>query len=196
MKQKSNPDYEIIDIIKQHWSPRAFSEKKVEKASLQKIFEAARWSSSCFNEQPWRFLVGIKDEGVAYNKLFSCLVEGNQKWLGETPVLVLACAKKTFTLNGNQNNWSEYDLGQAVGFLTLQAHNEGLYTHQMAGFDKDKVKAEFNLDSDFEPVCVICIGYLGDPENLDEKLKQAELSDSKRKKQTEFTFNENWGSGL
>ena len=41
------------------------------------MFEAARWSASCFNEQPWSFIVATRDE-AEFARLLSCLVESNQ----------------------------------------------------------------------------------------------------------------------
>lgn len=51
-------DEEILPVMRARWSPRAFSDRGVPAADLRKIFEAARWAPSSYNEQPWRFLVG------------------------------------------------------------------------------------------------------------------------------------------
>ena len=56
---------EIHPIIKKRWSPRSFqTDKPVEPEKLQRIFEAARWAPSSFNEQPWRFIVGTRAESI------------------------------------------------------------------------------------------------------------------------------------
>ena len=49
----------VIEEILERWSPRAFSHRAVAGEDLKKIFEAARWAASSYNEQPWRFLVAI-----------------------------------------------------------------------------------------------------------------------------------------
>ena len=100
-------DPQFID----RWSPRAFSSKPVEKEKLLSIFEAARWSPSCFNEQPWLFLYATNEEDL---KLFrSILVEKNQLWANKAPVLVYVFAKKFFAYNGKPNRWAEFDCGSA-----------------------------------------------------------------------------------
>lgn len=194
MSNKVNPEYPVIDLIKSHWSPRSFSDKTVSNEILQKVFESARWASSCFNEQPWRFILGVKDQGDTYNKILASLMETNQAWAKTAPVLVVVCAKKTFTMNGNPNAWAEYDAGQAVGFLNIQAHNEGLYSHQMAGFSKDKVNTTFNIPEDFNAVCVISLGYLGDASTLSDDLKSRETAPSQRKEITSLVFCDDWGT--
>lgn len=47
-----NPDFEINELIRKRWSPRAFSDKSVEVETLNRLFEAARWAPSSFNQQP------------------------------------------------------------------------------------------------------------------------------------------------
>ena len=64
----------------------------MEPEKLKSLFEAARWAPSSNNEQPWRFLVATKDNRSEYDKLFSCLSEGNAKWVFRAPVLMLSVA--------------------------------------------------------------------------------------------------------
>lgn len=183
---------QIQPLIKRRWSPRAFSERPVEKEKLIRLFEAARWSASCFNEQPWRFIVGIKGQRQSYQKIFDSLAEGNQLWCKFAPVLILLCAKTTFSHNQKKNKWAFYDLGQAAAYISMQAMAEGLYVHQMAGFDPEKVNSSFAIPNDFEPFTVMALGYLGDADILPETLKKSELSLRERKPLTELVFSKNW----
>jgi nitroreductase len=178
-------------VIAHRWSPRAFADKPVSSDDLKKIFEAARWAASSFNEQPWRFLVGRKGDET-YKKIFDTLVEFNQGWAKSAPVLVLSAAKKTFTHNGSPNNYGVHDTGAATATLTLQATALGLHTHGMAGFDTAKARAAFNIPDDFEIGAVTAIGYLGDAETLPEGLKTQETAPRSRKPLEEVVFSE-WG---
>ncbi len=192
-KKEAQTSIKIHPLIKQRWSPRAFSEKPVEEEKLTSLFEAARWSASCFNEQPWRFVVGIKGKGSSYQRIFDCLAEGNQLWCQYAPVLILLCAKKTFTHNQKDNKWAFYDLGQAAAYISFQAMAEGLYVHQMAGFDPQKARNAFNIPDDFVPFTVMALGYLGDPDILPDNLKKSELGSRQRIPMKEIVFSENWG---
>jgi nitroreductase len=65
MNKPAITNLEIHPIIKKRWSPRSFqTDKPVEPEKLQRIFEAARWAPSSFNEQPWRFIVGTRNDST------------------------------------------------------------------------------------------------------------------------------------
>ncbi len=181
MDKEAQTDLQINELIRKRWSPRAFSEKNVDQEKLERIFEAARWSASCFNEQPWRFIVGVKGQDEKYRKLFDTLAEGNQVWCKSVPVLLIIAGKKTFSINGKPNQWYSYDCGQAAAYISMQAMTEGLYVHQMAGFNAAKVRTAFSLSDDLNPVTAMAIGYIGDPETLPDNLKKTELSKRERR---------------
>lgn len=161
----SNPapaDHPIHDLIKNRWSPRAFAEKTVESEKIDSLLEAARWAPSSFNEQPWRYVVGIKGDET-HAKLTECLVEGNA-WAKAAPVLMLSVAKKLFDRNQKPNRHYLHDTGAASTIMALQATELGLFIHQMAGYDLDKARELFHIDETYEPAAMIAIGY--PPENL------------------------------
>jgi nitroreductase len=189
-KLKHAPDIAgVQDLILRRWSPRAFSDKDVPATELKKIFEAARWAASSFNEQPWRFLVGRRGDET-YQKIFSALVEFNQSWANSAPVLVLSVAKKTFTAKGGPNRFDLHDTGAATALLSLQATADGLHTHSMAGFDADQARASFAIPSDYDIGAVTAVGYFGDPAGLPEHLRTMELAPRQRKPLEEFVFSD------
>lgn len=185
-------EYEILNLLKQRWSPRSFSDKKVEKEKLQKIFEAARWSASCFNEQPWRFIVGIKGDGENYEKLFSCFNENNQLWVKTAPVIFFICSKNNFSYSDKPNPYADYDAGQAAAHLSIQAMSENIYVHQMAGIHKDKIIELFEIPDTYHPVAGFALGYLGDPEVLPDQLKEKELADRTRNPLNRIVYSDKW----
>jgi len=177
----------LNELIAARWSPRAFSDKKVSSEDLTKVFTAAAWAASSSNEQPWRFLVGKKGDDT-YAKILDSLVPFNQDWAKSAPVLILSVAKKTFAKNGSPNGWALHDTGAASANMCLQAIALGLHTHGMAGYDKDKARAHFDLPEDYETGAVWALGYLGDPETLPEHLKKMELAPRERKPLEAFVF--------
>lgn len=190
IKTASN-DFPIEETLKKRWSPRAFSEQPVSNEILQGLFEAARWAPSASNLQPWRFIVGRKGSET-YDKIFSTLVEFNKLWAVTAPVLMVALSKKT-NHKEEPNISAEYDLGQAVAFLTFQATAEGLFIHQMGGFDANEVRKLFSIPDHFTIATAIAVGYLGNPEILHENLKKMEISRRERIKAAEFVFTETFG---
>lgn len=184
-------DYPVHPLIASRWSPRAYDTKPVESEKLQRIFEAARWAASSSNIQPWYFMVGFKGDEV-YEKIAGTLVEFNQLWALNGPLLVLAMSKTTNS-RGGINIAHAYDLGQSVAILSLQAMHEGIYTHQMGGFDASAVARELELPEEYQAMVVFALGYLGDDSILHPNLRQLELSPRTRRSAGESVFTGSFG---
>lgn len=192
MTKDAKTSLPIHDLLKKRWSPRAFLDKPVEKEIIIKMFEAARWSASGGNEQPWRFIVGAKPDET-WNKIYSALDPGNAEWNAGVPLLILACANRISSWDGNESPFFKYDAGQAVAYLTIEALHCGIHVHQMGGFNPDKAREIFGIPPDFSPLTVIAAGYLGNPESLSEKLKAREISERQRKALSDLVFSSTFG---
>lgn len=188
----ADTEYPIHDLLQKRWSPRAFAKKPVDEELLKQLFEAARWAPSSYNEQPWRFVVARKENNEAHKKLASVMNDFNQRWGTEAPVLVLAVAKTTFDLDGRENPHAGHDLGQAIAHLTIEATRHDLYVHQMAGILPKKARKLYNISDEFEPMTMFAIGYKGNPESLDDKMKKQETSPRIRKELDEIIFEGEW----
>lgn len=176
----------LIQAIEERYSPRKFTGDSIAEAQLQRFFDSARRVASCFNEQPWAFVYAHKSDTAQFDQLTSVLKEGNA-WAKDAAVIVLAFAKKDFEKNGKPNRHSFHDTGQAVAQMTIQAVQEGIYVHQMAGFDREKALEVTGAPEEYEAVTAIALGY-PDPEEMKEKRN----SDLDRKAISEFTFKGHW----
>ena len=161
---------------------------------LYRLFEAARWSPSSRNEQPWRFLVLVRDESPSeWRALFETLTRANQAWAGAAPMLVLAAVKTMFDDLGVTNQMSWWDAGQAVAYLTLQATSQGLSVRQMEGFDRTRAREACSVPAEFEPAVVMAIGYAGDPDGLTvDKHRVAETQPRTRRPMGDFVYAGRW----
>lgn len=190
--------YPIHDIIARRWSGRAFDPSQgVPQEQLVALLEAARWAPSCFGDQPWRFLVWdrFRDE-ASWRRAFACLAEGNQAWVKNAPVLLLATANSAFRHNGKPNRWGQYDTGAASENLCLQAVALGLMAHQMGGFDAEKIRQEFSIPEAFACMAMIAVGHPADADMLTGELKEAELAPRSRAPLGELFFEGGWGQPL
>jgi len=183
---------EVNELIQNRWSPRAFDNRPVETEKLKAIFEAARWAPSAMNEQPWRFIYATKDNPEAYEKLLSTLVEANQVWAKEAPVLIVAVAKTDYSSFDARNSHAWHDTGMATANLALQATELDLHLHVMGGFSADKAREVLGIPEGYEPVSVIALGYQGDADQLSEPLKERETAPRNRKPLQEIVFNGTW----
>lgn len=189
----ADADHDIHELFRTRWSPRAFADRPVERKKLQRMFEAARWTMSSYNEQPWRYVVARKQDPEVYQNVLQCLTEGNQEWAHLAPVLMLSFYKTRFSRNDRPNRCAKHDLGAASAALTFQARDMGLYVHQMGGIQKEKARATFGVPDVFEPMAGVAVGYLGDPSRLPEHRRDAERSPRSRQPLSEFVFEETWG---
>lgn len=165
----------LLDVLAERWSPRAFDPDAVlEPRALAGAFEAARWAPSANNSQPWRFIVARRGTAT-FDTIAASLMGFNQAWAGSAAALVVNVAVIE-NEDGSSRPWAQYDLGQAVAHLSVQAHAEGLHVHQMGGFDREAISTAFALDARSVPVSVMTIGQLGDAAALPEKLRERELA--------------------
>jgi nitroreductase len=68
---------QLHELIANRWSPRSFNDThNLNESEIQSLLEAARWSPSSMNAQPWRFLVGLRGDSN-FAGLVSTLKENN-----------------------------------------------------------------------------------------------------------------------
>ena len=190
----AQPDHAISDVFAERWSPRSFADRPVAHETLKRVLEAARWTMSSYNEQPWRYVVATQDAPDAFEQMLGCLNEFNRSWASTAPVLMLSFARTTFSKNDKPNRCALHDVGAASAALTFQATELGLYVHQMAGIHRDEAAARYDVPEPFEAVAGLALGYLGAPENLPEDLQKRETAERTRVPLSEFVFADRWGT--
>lgn len=192
--QKPAPiEFPIHDLIRDRWSPRAFADKPVPLEVLRSLFEAARWAPSSNNEQPWAYIVAMRDDLENFEKMLSVLVEFNVNWAKNAPVLAIAIVELAFAKNNAPNRNAQYDTGAATALLSVEATSRGLAVHQMAGFDPDKARQVFEIPPGWDAIAAIAIGFPGDPESLPQPLRDRELAPRVRKPLSKFVMTGRWG---
>lgn len=163
----------LLEVLSNRWSPRAFdTSEAIDETKLTSALEAARWSPSASNSQPWRFIVARRGT-PAHQTVHAHLTGLNQAWADNAAVLIVALAELE-TEDGEARNWATYDLGQAMAHLSVQAHHDGLHVHQMGGFDGPGLREAFEIDSRLAIISVTALGTLGDPATLPDVLQERE----------------------
>lgn len=185
----------VADIIAARWSPRALDgSRDLSIDQVMALLEAARWAPSCFNDQPWRYVVCDRaTDPDAWQNLLGCLTERNQLWARNAPLLLLATAMPVFGHNDKPNRWHQYDLGAASENICLQASAMGLAAHQMGGFDVDKTRAAFGIPDEVALMAVIAVGHPGRLDELHEEFRDGEQAARTRKPLSEGFFSGAWG---
>lgn len=177
-------DHPIETLFLRRWSPRAMSGAPVARQDLDRLFEAARWAQSSYNEQPWRFRFAHRDT-AHWSTFFGLLAAPNQQWCDRAGVLLLVGSRTTFTHNDKPNPVHTFDAGAATQNLAMQGNALGLVVHAMAGFDRERARTELRLPAGVEPHAMVAVGHPGEIEVLPEPLRAREVP-SGRKPLAEF----------
>lgn len=182
----------VLPAIHHRWSPRAFEDRDVTAADLVKIFEAARWAPSAYNDQPWRFLIARRGSPT-HQKIVSALIPFNQLWAPKAPVLILGVARTRFSHDNSENASALFDLGAATALLTVQAAALGLATHQMGGFDHEAARKALEIPNDYLFGTITAVGYRDAPPTLaTERLIEQEVAPRTRRPLEEIVLS-SWG---
>lgn len=180
----------LIHEIEKRRAKRAFDTREIPKDCIQRIMQAALLAPSCFNNQPWRFIVADNPEALGRIKEN---LPGANYWVKKSPCIICACSKNDLdcTLSDNRN-YAFFDLGLAAENLVLQAFKEGLIAHPIAGFKPVEIKKAFNIPDEYTLLALIILGYPGEEAHLNDKHLELEHSERERKPMEEVVFYNSW----
>ena len=178
-------EYPIDDIFLQRYSSRAMSGEAISKEEIMTLFDAARWSPSSMNAQPWRFIYAMRGT-PEFEKLFSFIMDKNQIWAKNSSALILLVSKNNLD-DGSFSVPHSFDAGSAWENLALQASYLKFVSHAIGGFDKKLAKESLEISDDYTVEIMITIGKPGKIEDLPEAL-QAREKPNQRKNLEEIVF--------
>lgn len=189
-------DQDINPLIQVRRAWRALSEEPVSKEELTRLIEAAHLAPSCFNNQPWRFVVAT---GERLARVKEALPGGNY-WAKPAPAIIAVASHRDLDCKLSDNrDYFLFGCGLAVENLVLQATQMGLIAHPIAGYDPLKVKEALEIPEDYVLITLVVVGRRGDVNALSEKHREIELSPRERKPLEEvlawerFSFSEKEG---
>jgi len=186
--KNADTDHTIHNTLATRWSPYAFSGEPVTSRDLKSLFEAARWAPSSYNEQPWRYIVGVRGSGDTHGRILECLAEPNQAWAQHAPVLAIGVILRAFAPSGKPNKAAEHDLGLASANLCVEATTRGLHVHQMIGLDPEAARAAFSIPAEGEALTALAIGYRDKSQQADATLSERDAKPRTRRALDEFVF--------
>lgn len=177
----------IHKLIAQRSSPYLFNGSAIEESDLVALFEAARWSASAGNEQPWSYIVATRNELSEFERMLSCISEANRSWAKLAAVLVVACARTTLERTGELYLTAEHDLGLASANLVFEASARGLGVHQMTYIDRNRIRELYQVPNEVKIVDALAIGY-----SAEECTSGRSVRQRARKPLTSFVFAGMW----
>ena len=172
-------------------SRRAFADRPVEPEKIERMIEAARWSPSCANRQPWRFVV-VENGDLRRPALEEALDPGNA-WAKKAPVLIVSGARREDGSVVESREYYLHDTGLATMSLLYRGADQGLLMHPMAGWKEAPLKAALSMPEDFRPIAVVAVGYPGKHEDLDVETRKKDEKPRVRKGIGEIAFQGRFG---
>ncbi len=190
-KDFRRPDHEIQPFFVNRWSPRAMTGEEITREELLRMFEAARWAMSAFNNQHWRFLYALRNT-PHWETFYNLLTPGNQSWCRSAAALLVIISKTTFDHNNKPARTHSYDAGAAWFSFALQGVSMGLVVHGMQGFNYDRAREDLGVPEGYQVEAMAAVGRPGDPDDLPLALQEREVP-SQRKKVDEIAFEGGFG---
>jgi nitroreductase len=147
----------VLKVIKDRRSVRRYRPDPIPEESLLRVMEAARFSPSGKNLQPWRFIL-VKDPSLK-RRLVKAAV--GQSFIAEAPVIVVACGfpDRCYSRMGNYMKSWPIDVAIAFEHLILQAQEEGLGTCWIGAFEEKEVKPILNIPDEVRVLALTPLGF-------------------------------------
>ena len=174
----------VLDAIRRRRSVRAYANTPIPPDVLDRCKQALRFAPSACNYQPWRFIFVTDLE----RRRALAELAGDQLWIAEAPVLVVACGlpEKAYTGIGGHGNSAEIDVAIALDHLSLVAVSEGLGTCWIGAFDERKAKRFLDVPEEARIVMLMPLGYPASPESI------STVTDDQRKPEADIFRTNGW----
>lgn len=145
---------EFKEVVKNRYSCKKYSDRKVDRAKLDEILEAGRLAPTAKNLQEQHIYVVESEENLAkIDKATPCRY-------GAQTVLVVAFDKNNvFTYPGDKRDSGVEDASIVATHLILAAADAGVDSCWVNFFDPDKLAEDLGLPENEEILMILDIGY-------------------------------------
>jgi len=145
---------EFKDVVKNRYSCKKYSDRKVESEKLTAILEAGRLAPTAKNLQEQRIYVIQSEKLLAeIDKLTPC------RYNAPTVVAVAFDKTNVFTYPGEKRDSGIEDASIVATHLMLAAADEGVDSCWLNFFDPEKAAKALNLPENEEVLMLLDLGY-------------------------------------
>jgi len=184
----------LLSQIEKRRALRAISDASIPRDILLRLAEAATLAPSCANSQPWRIVIVSDPARLA--KLKASLSSGNY-WAQKAPAIAAFSTDQAWDARlDHGRDYAFFDLGMAAMNFQLQAVEDGLFVHPIAGFDPAVAKEAIGIPDNAVLMTLIILGYPGDASHLNERHLASEKSERSRKPLEEVLAFDSWNTRL
>ena len=143
---------EFENVIRKRTAVRKFSDKTLEQEKLDKILEAGRLATTAKNNQPFKIYVVNNEEGLLkIDNASRC------RYGAKTVLIVCGNTEEAY----HKENYSTYEMDSCIvaTHMMLEATNIGVDNIWIELFDENILRENFNIPSEYIPVCLLPLGY-------------------------------------
>ncbi|MCR8433704.1 MAG: nitroreductase family protein [Crenarchaeota archaeon] len=141
--------YDVLQAITERRSIRKYRPDKVDCNLILKLLEAARWTPSAKNAQPWEFIIvddKAKIEAIAKIK--------GSSWIASAPILIVAVSDPSVSPVYHMS-----DTAMALHNISLAALKYGLGTCWIGMHEWKEVKELLKIPPNKTLVGALAVGY-------------------------------------
>ncbi|WP_034263030.1 nitroreductase family protein [Actinospica robiniae] len=149
----------VSPLLRARYSPLRFDQgHELADEQLEALLEAARWAPSAGNSQPWAFHPRRRGE-EGHATLVEHLAGSSRLWAPDASALVVNLARREVDESGMPySEFADYDLGQAVAHMTLQAQAMDLACRQFRAFDLDGLEEALGVRPGWHILTMTAVG--------------------------------------
>ena len=164
----------VHPLLATRFSPLRFdAEWTLTEDEVDLLLEAARWAPSAGNSQPWAYFTARRDE-PEHKRIVPYLAASSGRWAPTASLLVVTMAHRYVgDTDWAYSDFADYDLGQSVAHLILQAHAMGLACRQFRAFDLDGLTADLAPGAGWHIVSMIAVGHAAEERPADRERRTA-----------------------
>ena len=163
---------DVYQCIRSRLTVREFKPAPVPERVIRRMLQAARWSPSARNRQPWNFVVVQNRDTLS--QIGSIASSGG--FIGGAPLAMAVVM--------DRGGRPEFDAGRSLQHMELAAWAEGVggCVAGVRGDENGRVKELLDIPEDKELVTVMAFGYPTDEAAAGTKLRKTlpEISHSER----------------
>lgn len=143
----------FMKLIQDRYSVRSYLPKAIEEEKVRIVLEAGRLAPTAANKQSQRFLVVSSNDELAKLNL-AANTHG-------APLAIVTCGltDKAWIRPQDGHQMTEIDATIATDHMMLAAWAQGLGSCWITWFDVAKVKEEFHLPTNVQPINILALGY-------------------------------------
>ncbi len=145
----------VKDAIQKRRAYRSLEHVDITDQLIGDLAESARLFCSCFNNQPWRYVI-VENKAVL-EQMHEALSSGNE-WARAASMIIAVFSKPELDCVIRDRRYYLFDTGMATAAMILRATELGLVAHPIAGFSPKKTREILNIPESMEVITLVIVG--------------------------------------